>query len=294
MLSMLVVVLVVNTATLVVLVVLTLHGRDRASAAGPRPPLAGPPPQEPGPTAVPADPLAGAINAFLGRSEGLFRAGGSPAPSPPLTTGAPGPAIDRVATAGREAGTVEPVPAMQPAPPLRHPSRYVPSGPRPESASPASTLPPAGSPGPSWPSAGLPVGPSATGASPPGPRRPASRLDVGLAPRSPADPVAVAAATARLGPVVGGLLHERTRAGDSVASVASGRFSAVLPGTSIEGAEALAARLLATCDAWLAAETPALRLDLALTAVPGGVPAVSRAPDRGDGPERRRQPVPDG
>jgi hypothetical protein len=72
----------------------------------------------------------------------------------------------------------------------------------------------------------------------------------------------------------------------------SGRFSVVLPATSVDGAVAVASRLVGSCDAWLAAETPPLRLDLEAADLPGGVPAADPGPARDSGPERRRSLVP--
>jgi hypothetical protein len=125
-------------------------------------------------------------------------------------------------------------------------------------------------------------------------RRPASRLDVRLVSRDPAGPAGAAAAIARLGPVVGGLLRERSRARDSVTAVGPGRFSMVLPETPLDGGEVVATRLVATCEAWLAAETPPLRLDLSVSDHPAGLPSVDPTPDRPGGPERRRTLVPEG
>ena len=118
-------------------------------------------------------------------------------------------------------------------------------------------------------------------------RRPAMRLEVGLVARD-ARSVAASDAAARLGPVIGGLLRERTRADDIVLANGPGRFAAILPESSRFGAAALAGRLEAGCDAWLAAELPALRLELAVAEQPGGLPPVPAATGRVVYPDRRR------
>jgi hypothetical protein len=118
-------------------------------------------------------------------------------------------------------------------------------------------------------------------------RRPAMRLEVGLVARD-ARSVAASDAAARLGPVIGGLLRERTRADDIVLANGPGRFAAILPESSRFGAAALAGRLEAGCDAWLAAELPALRLELAVAEQPGGLPPVPAATGRVVDPDRRR------
>ncbi|MEO8228490.1 MAG: hypothetical protein ABI628_01870 [Chloroflexota bacterium] len=96
------------------------------------------------------------------------------------------------------------------------------------------------------------------------------------------------AAVARLGPVIGGLIHERTRASDLVTGLTGGRYSLILRDTSLDGAAALTVRLAQTCDAWLAAEQPPLRLEFGWVDLPAT--AVSEGPVmvRLSGPERRR------
>jgi hypothetical protein len=71
-----------------------------------------------------------------------------------------------------------------------------------------------------------------------------------------------------------------------------GRFSVVLPATTVDGAVSVASRLVGSCDAWLAAETPPLRLDIEVADLPGGVPSSDPDPARDSGPERRRSLVP--
>lgn len=313
-LAILVAVMAVNTVAIVSLVVLTVRdprgqGRDRPlrpTLAGPAlerattdlaasPALAGRPDGTP-PSVTQADPLAGAISAFLGRSDGLFRTG-QPSPGPteqqptspprlPASGEPPGP----LPTAGSGLTGVldRSRPEVRWAP--SRPSRYVPSGPRP--GAPSARAEPGAAP------VAVPAAQMAGGAAPvlaaaaAPPRRPASRLEVRLVGRDPAAATAATGATARLAPVIGGLLRERTRARDSVAAEGSGRFSVVLPATSIDGAVAVASRLVGSCDAWLAAETPPLRLDLEAADLPGGVPPSDPDPARDSGPERRRSPVP--
>lgn len=257
------------------------------------------------------DPLADAITEFLGRADGIFRAGG---PRPPADPAAgPGPTA-LPADAPASTGTVRP--PVEPGPPAvleragsevtwapARPVRYVPSGPRPgreaarPPAMPPSTAGPAVPPAPDPPTAITVAPPPAvppTGlvaSSPaidPAVRAiPTSRLSVTLA-GDPAVPE-TSAAVARLGPVIGGLLRERTRLGDVVSADAAGRFTALLPGTSTSGAEALADRLVASCEAWLGAERPALRLAIEIGDHDG--PVAGPAPDRGraEGPDRRRR-----
>jgi hypothetical protein len=96
------------------------------------------------------------------------------------------------------------------------------------------------------------------------------------------------AAVRRLGPVIGGLIRERTRVGDRVTGLTGGRYNLILPDTSLGGAAALTQRLAQTCDAWLAAEQPPLRLEFGWVDLPAD--AVSEGPItvRLSGPERRR------
>jgi hypothetical protein len=320
------IVVAVNAIATVTLLVLTLrerHARPDVEAATDRgsdvrPAAAGPivGPAAPGGRAVPGpvqaaatpsastgDPLAGAITAFLERREGVFTTGvsgeagqGPPGaaaeivPAPPPDGMLSGPAI------GRPVEPVVPI-ARQPA----RPARYVPSGPPvgPAAVPPAT----AGFASPREPVAAHVV--SAGGAPaalepataqpipaqplPVQPRyRPASRLSVALIGRDGSRPEAAGAAIARLGPVIGGLLRERTRSRDRVAEEGPGRFVVVLPETHLDGAEALGLRLRSTCDAWLGAETPPLGLDLAAVDLPGGVPGGFPEPGRATGPERRR------
>jgi hypothetical protein len=111
---------------------------------------------------------------------------------------------------------------------------------------------------------------------------------VGLAPRDPSDQDAATETIARLGPVIRGLLRERTRDRDRIEAEGPGRLAVVLPDTTLDGAEALGRRLAATCDAWLAAELPPLWLELRPGDQPGGVPGSAPVPGRDPGLERRR------
>lgn len=279
-LGLLLVLVVVDTVAIGGLLVVTL--RDRRASRG-RVPASWPAPSPTGASqavaAAPrptADPLADAITAFLDRPDGLFRTGSAirPAtPEPPPASGQPRPAPP--GTAHPPAGSAEaPRPATIP------PSRYVASG-TPGPVEP--TAPGAGSPVPggSLAPAGPPPGVPLAG------RRPAVRLEVGLVGRD-ARSVAATDAALRLGPVIGGLLRERTRAGDRVVVSGPGRFAAILPDASRAGAVALAQRLEAGCGAWLAAELPALRLELAVGEQPGGLPAAPPAAGRVVDPDRRR------
>ena len=99
-------------------------------------------------------------------------------------------------------------------------------------------------------------------------------------------------AVARLGPVIGGLIRERTRANDRVTGLTGGRYSVVLPDTSLDGAAALIQRLTQSCDAWLAAEQPPLRLEFGWVDLPAYTAAGGPAPSRASGPERRRAVAP--
>lgn len=259
------------------------------------------------PSASTGDPLAGAISAFLERREGIFTAGvageagqGPPGAAAEVVPAAPPGGMTSGPSIGRPAEPVIPVVPITRQAPAR-PARYVPSGPPVGQP----TFPPAlaGLESPREPVA-VPVvspggGPAAreqvTAAPIPAqplavqPRyRPASRLSVALIGRDGSRPEAAGAAIARLGPVIGGLLRERTRSRDRVAEEGPGRFVVVLPETHLDGAEALGLRLRSTCDAWLAAETPPLGLDLVAVDLPGGVPGGFPEPGRVTGPERRR------
>jgi hypothetical protein len=137
----------------------------------------------------------------------------------------------------------------------------------------------AGSVGPVAPSDALAPAPAA---------RPVSRVSLALSNRDGSGAGAGPAAVARLGPVIGGLIRERTRASDRVTGLTGGRYSLILPDTSLDGAATLARRLAQTCDAWLAAEQPPLRLESGWVDLPAN--AVSEGPVsvRLSGPERRR------
>ena len=313
-LAVLVIVVALDSVATVALVVLTLRDRRTRGIAGDRGAAsvarsagasgAGPGRSEPDGQGAPApaqttasaastsvadDPLAGAISAFLDRREGVFTAGVAGAPgqgeAPGVAQGAP-----PGARTGQEAGGTgvdEPAgPVVRWAP--ARPARYVAAGPP--------ARPPGGAPAPAGrdPALAAPAGPAPAGppAAPlPAPAaaryRPASRLGVALVARDGPEPD-TAAAVARLGPVIGGLLRERTRARDRVAEEGPGRFVVVLPETHVDGAAALGIRLRTACDAWLAAESPPLRLELAATGLPGGVPGGFVEPARATGPERRR------
>ena len=97
-----------------------------------------------------------------------------------------------------------------------------------------------------------------------------------------------AGAVARLGPVIGGCCANGPAVDDAVVGEGPGRFVVVLPDTSLIGAEALADRLEASCEAWLTVEQPPLRLALAAAAHDDR--ALGPRPDRrrAAGPERRR------
>jgi hypothetical protein len=273
-------------------------------------------------SAAAPDPLADAITAFLGRSDGVFRTGVPPADPAPATdasspaTSGPRPPTGEPATAHGSAPIV-PEPLIAP----MRPSRYVASGtpraaqdPAPvdppraaaetgpaETAADASAPPADRTPAPpALPTSGATPRPAtdglATAGRPaPGPTalpRPATRLSatlIGLD-RQPSivDEAAQVAAAARLSPVIAGLLRERSRAGDLVRVDGPGRFSLDLPDTTIAGAGALAGRLIDSCEAWLAAELPPLRLDLSLADLTGREIGPVTATARPSGPERRR------
>ena len=315
-LGLLAVVVAVDTAAILAILGLTLRGRASAghqhspSAAAVAPSAGSGPIDEPvlagaegtarvvgparaGPSApVPAgtDQLADAITAFLGRSEGIFRAGGSPA-TPTLADAAPAPLLD------------SPGPEVTWSP--SRPARYVPSGPRParpvDRPAPMTAgrardgaPPPANvSTGGGSPSSADAIDPAEPLAARPqpvsAPARPAIRLRVALAAREPSDRVVAVETLARVGPVIGGLLRERTRGRDRVEPDGPGRYSVVLPDTSRDGAEVLGRRIATSCDDWLAAELPPLWLELRLDDQPVGVPLAAPEPRREPGTERRRQ-----
>ncbi|HSS36748.1 MAG TPA: hypothetical protein VLR93_10785, partial [Patescibacteria group bacterium] len=207
------------------------------------------------------DPLADAISAFLGRSDGIFRAGGPPgAPTAPGVPAGSGPTRNWPVPA---AGDWPPDRIAPPAPlergssevrwaPVR-PTRYVPSGPRPARGAgrlsgPGSPVDPAArtaspllhltAPPPALdPPAALPPSPDAAVRltsdaavlSPGQPTSATSRLGVVLTAREAGTDAA--GAVDRLGPVIGGLLRERTRLDDAVVGDGPGRFVVVLPDT---------------------------------------------------------------
>jgi hypothetical protein len=337
-LGLLVVILAVDTVAIGALLVLTLRPpasadrRERWLGVAPTAPsrtravpmLARPPAESPlGAAAafvgdrteaspVPAgdhDPLADAISAFLGRTDGLFRAGGGGAIAAPE---GPSDVAATVAATAASAGRLDP-PATGPRPgpemasPMR-PSRYVASGSVPiDRSRPPEDSTGTAAPGPTGlpDSTGLPVptaapGPAspATGpgpdvpSSPVAPARPATRLSVALvgldARPSVVAEAALVAAVARLSPVIGGLLRERSRSRDIVRVDGPGRFSVDLPETTPEGAAVLAARLGDSCESWLAAELPPLRLELWLADLTGRSTSSIAPTARPNGPERRR------
>ncbi len=251
----------------------------RSVASGPPPAVPGRPPAVPGPPpAVPG--LPPAVPGLPPAVPGL------PPAVPGLPPAVPGPPS---AVPGPPSAVPGPAPAPRPdsddrRPATTPPSRYVASG------TSASVEPGrgAGAVVPSRPFAPV-AGPAAgpAGGMRTADRRPAMRLDVGLVGRDARSATARGAAI-RLGPVIGGLLRERTRAGDTVVASGPGRFAAILPDASRAGAAALAERLEAGCDAWLAAELPPLRLELAIGEQPGGLPPAPPAPSRVVDPDRRR------
>lgn len=216
-----------------------------------------------------SDPLAGAIDAFLGRSDGLFRAGGPPINQPAVSPGPP----SRPAMAPTDERLLPEVASAR-----SRPSRFVPSGPHPVEDRGA------GEHRLDTTTAGSPPGAFAIG--PPG--RSVSRVSIALSDRGGSGAAADAAAVARLGPVIGGFIRERTRADDRVSRLPGGRYNIVLPDTSLDGASALVQRLVQSCDAWLAAEQPPLRLEFGVVDLPPDALAASPAMVRAGGPERRR------
>ena len=301
---------VLNTAVTALLVVLILRlglqsrpieparrgmaGKRRSEDATERSVrAAGGPAVGPGPvtTAGGADPLAGAIEAFLGRSDGLFRSGGPqrgrpPAPAEPQPAEPqpaepqPRPAI----AANHERGLSDVTWATS------RPSRFVASGPHPVQVR-ADVDPGADVVGPAAgrerPVPAGDTGPPATAAG-----RTASRLSIALSRRQPSGVGADPRTVARLGPVVSGFLRERTRANDHLSALSGGRYSIVLPETSLDGAESLIQRLIQGCDAWLAAEEPPLRLEFGLVDLPAAATGMDPAPRRASGPERRQATAP--
>jgi hypothetical protein len=312
----LVVVTVLNTAAIGVLAVSTIRSRPVAAstvapaiprsttpvarsfgstspdAAAVRPVAADPPPSG-------DDPLAGAISAFLSRPDGLFRTGGPP-PERGSAAVAPAPV-------GPSSSTTLSRSARSPAPPVR----YVASGPRPAArpvpmpraaaptaGPPTTTAPPIAPARASLPASSpvaLPASTPITMPEPVAPRRdgvlvapPESRVSIWFVGRDPSRSTVEPAAVQRLGPVIGGLLRERTRTEDRVAVEGGRRFVVTLPDTPIDGAAALTRRLARSCDAWLAAEEPPLRLEFGMTELPGTPGRPARSLDRGAGPERRR------
>lgn len=223
------------------------------------------------------DPLAGAIEAFLGRSDGLFRSGGPLRGQPP----APAEPQPRPATAANHDRGLSDVTWA-----TSRPSRFVPSGPQPAQVRPdleAGTEVvgfAAGREGP------VPAGDAGSPTSAAG--RTASRLSIALSRRQPSGAGADPRTVARLGPVVSGFLRERTRANDRISALSGGRYSIVLPETSLDGAESLIQRLIQGCDAWLAAEEPPLRLEFGLVDLPAAATGDGPAPRRASGPERRQ------
>jgi hypothetical protein len=232
-----------------------------------------------------ADPLAGAISAFLTRPDGLFRAG-APASLAPSSSVAPS------STGASPASVVQPQSPVPPAPPApawapSRPVRYVASAPR-----------PMGRPSFAEPAPAAPSGPTVVRPRPLAPTRSpaatavvaprASLVSVWFVGRDASRSIVQPGAVARLGPVIGGLLRERTRAEDSVAVEAAGRFAVTLLDTPVDGAAALTRRLALGCDAWLAAEEPPLRLEFGVSELALAARSLSERPDRGSGPERRR------
>ncbi|MDP9483634.1 MAG: hypothetical protein M3P84_10475 [Chloroflexota bacterium] len=278
------------TALLAVLIVRSGMGSGRADPG--RPAMLGKAAPGPAASAGEDDPLAGAISAFLGRSDGLFRAGG---PSPGQRVGSAGPRRQAVpglrSTAPMPPATAA---AASPLPPetrqpvvsahdrplsevtwaTSRPSRFVPSGPRPPEPGVAPD----------------PIGQEARSDAPPMAPvgLPVSRVSIAVADRDGSGAGAGPAAVARLGPVIGGLIRERTRAGDRISGLTGGRYSLILPDTSLDGAAALSRRLAQSCDAWLAAEQPPLRLEFGWVDLPTDLRSEGPVTVRLSGPERRR------
>ena len=131
----------------------------------------------------------------------------------------------------------------------------------------------------------LSAAPDSSGTLPVG--RSVSRVSIALSSRDGTGAAAGAAAVARLGPVIGGLIRERTRAGDRVTGLTGGRYSLILPETTLDGAAALSGRLAQSCDAWLAAEQPPLRLEFGWVELPADAVSAGPLAVRLSGPERR-------
>lgn len=250
----------------------------------------------PGPAAATGeeDPLAGAIAAFLGRSDGLFRAGGPPSGQPTAPAGRTRQALARGAPAGGSTPTPNVAhdrPQSEVTWATSRPSRFVPSGPGPFERG---NDPRVGDPtrdvarSPESTAAGQfdagVSGPSATGSA----GRSVSRVSIALSARDGTGAGAGPSVVDRLGPVVGGFIRERTRANDSVTGLTGGRYTVVLPATPLVGAAALSERLALGCDAWLAAEEPPLRLEFGLVDLPPDAIAEAPVTARASGPERRR------
>jgi hypothetical protein len=125
-------------------------------------------------------------------------------------------------------------------------------------------------------------------------RRSGIRVSIALSARDGSEAGPGPAAVARLGRVIGAFIREHTRANDSVIALSGGRYSVVLPDTSLEGAAALMERLTESCDAWLAAERPPLRLEFGLADLPAYTVAGGPLTVRASGPERRRALSPQG
>jgi hypothetical protein len=254
----------------------------------------------PGPAAATGeeDPLAGAIAAFLGRSDGLFRAGGPPPGQPTALAGRTRQALAPGARAG--GSTPTPTVAAHDRPQSEvtwatsRPSRFVPSGPAvpferrndPRSGDPTRDAAPSlESSAADQFDAGV-SGPTATASA----GRSVSRVSIALSARDGSGAGAGPSVVGRLGPVVGGFIRERTRANDSVTGLTGGRYTVVLPDTPLVGAAALSERLALGCDAWLAAEEPPLRLEFGLVDLPPDAIAGAPVTARASGPERRADP----
>ncbi len=228
-----------------------------------------------------SDPLAGAISAFLTRPDGLFRTGGGPIE--PVRPG-PRPTPSDL-TQHPQVGSPTPsisTPSWVPS----SPTRYVASAPRPAAGRPVDESLVVGGPVVPVPSRPIEAQPQAPAAA-----HPASQVSIWFVGRDASRSTVGAGPVARLGPVIAGLLRERTRAEDRVAVEGGRRFVVTLPDTPIDGAAALTRRLANSCDAWLAAEEPPLRLEFGMSEVPGA-PGIPAGPaDRAVGADRRR-PVP--
>lgn len=247
------------------------------------------------PPSLPTDPLAASIDAFLARGEGIFREGG-PAPSPdpawaadPRPPAPPGPA-GHAAGAGKPPTVSPPVRFVAAGPLLPGPGSVPPDGPLPAYRGAGQAVPrEPGSTDPGSPSESPAAGELELAS---GGCRSTSVVSVAVVPRASAGPGSRDRTVDRLGSVVGSVLRERTRAGDSVVAEGPARFLVVLPGTPTPGGAALAARLRAACDAWLAAEALPLRLELTVAEAHGAF-AARKAPGTAAAapigrPDRRR------